>query len=376
VVNHVHQDHDYFQQHPQWFRTGCICGTANCDWTVHRLDCLFASYMPDVNWTIDEVVQTWSDDAVWWLDTFDLDGLRIDAVKHVEDICTINMSARIRDEFEQAGTRVFLTGETAMGWSGDSLAANADQYGTISRYIGPNNLDGQADFVLYHAIPYRAFASDTKGMIHVDYWTLQSQLQYPAGAIMTPYIGSHDTARLVTIASQPGTAENKWDNPAPAPVGSDGYQRERVALAWLFGIPGAPLLYYGDEYSEWGGADPNNRVMWRGDGALSNEEQTTLSLVRALGQARQELVALRRGAYKSVASTEEVLLFARQAGTSVALVVLNKATGSRTVGAPVSALGLADGTVLKDRLGGPNVTVTAGAVNLTLGARGAAVLAP
>ena len=42
VIQHVHQEHEYMATHPEWFNTtGCICGTNNCDWTVHRLDCLF-----------------------------------------------------------------------------------------------------------------------------------------------------------------------------------------------------------------------------------------------------------------------------------------------------------------------------------------------
>src|SRR5207247_1540361 len=126
-----------------------------------------------------------------------------DAVKHVEDIAVMNLSARIRAEFEAAGTRVFLTGETAMGW-GDCGNCNANEYATIARYIGPHGLDGQADFVLYHAVPYRVFSSDEHGMIHADYWAQQSLVSYPAGAIMTPYIGSHDTARFVTLASYRG----------------------------------------------------------------------------------------------------------------------------------------------------------------------------
>ena len=60
----------------------------------------------------------------------------------------MNLSARLRDAFEASGTKFFLTGETAMGWSDCGLACNQDQYGTISRYIGPHGLDGQFDFVL------------------------------------------------------------------------------------------------------------------------------------------------------------------------------------------------------------------------------------
>jgi len=386
VVNHVHQEHDYFQQHPSWFRTGCVCGGPSCDWTEHRLDCLFAPYLPDVNWTVPEVSEQYGDDAVWWLDTFDLDGLRVDAVKHVEDLAVINLSARIRDEFEAAGTRVLLTGETAMGWSDCGLACNADQYGTISRYIGPDGLDGQADFVLYHAVPYRAFAADQKGMIHVDYWTQQSVSQYPADALMTPYIGSHDTARFVTLASyrgqdashDPGVPNNQWDQIASMPPDGEPYARLRLAMSWLLTLPGAPLVYYGDEYGEWGGVDPNNRVLWRGNGTLSSDEQATLTRVRALGTARRELVALRRGDYRSLSSTEDTLVYARVAAPGqVAIVALTRAAGGATASAVLpTGLGLADGTVLHDRLGGPDVKVVGAAISVPLGGRGAVVLAP
>jgi glycosidase len=384
VVNHVHQDHEYFTQHPSWFRTGCICGTNNCGWTDKRLECLFSSYLPDVDWTNAEANDQLTDDAVWWIDAFDLDGLRIDAVKHVEDASIMNLAHRIRSEFEAAGTRVLLTGETAMGWNDCGLACNAGEYGTISRYIGRFGLDGQFDFVLHHAVPYRVFAYGDKGMIHVDYWTQQSQSQYPAGAIMTPYIGSQDTPRFATLAHyrgqsgyDRGVASNKWTNIASGPPDAEAYARHRLALAWLLTIPGAPMLYYGDEYGEWGGADPNNRVMWRGDGALSSEEQATLIRTRALGQARRDLVALRRGTYQSLSSTEDVLVFARQAGQNVALVALSRAAGATNVQVTIPAsLGLANGTTLADRLGGPSVTVSGGSVTIPLGARGAAVLAP
>lgn len=386
VVNHVHENHEYFKAHPEWFRTGCVCGTNNCDWTTHRLDCLFAPYMPDVNWTVADVSRQFTDDAVYWIDRFDLDGLRVDAVKHVEDAAIYNLSARVRGEFEASGNKVFLTGETAMGWSDCGLACNQAQYDTISRYIGPGQLDGQFDFVLYHAVPYRTFDADQHGLLHADYWAQASTWMYPQGSVMTPYIGSHDTPRSVTLATyrgqdgahDPSTPGNKWSNIAAAPNDPEPYARHRAALSWLMGLPGAPLLYYGDEYGEWGGADPNNRVQWRGDEALTPDESATLALTRKLGAARRDLVALRRGDYRHVQATETLLLFARQTTQGdVALVAISKdpSTQSFTAALPIT-LSLADGTVLHDRLGGPDVTVVSGTVSLTLPSRGAAILAP
>ena len=128
VVNHVHEDHTYYQENPEWFNQGCICGTSNCDWTEHRLDCQFTSYMPDVNWKIRDASEQFIDDALWWLEEFDLDGARIDAVKHVDDLAATNLATRINERFETVGTDYYLKGETAMGWSGDSLEDNQYQY--------------------------------------------------------------------------------------------------------------------------------------------------------------------------------------------------------------------------------------------------------
>lgn len=385
VVNHVHQDHEYFKTNPEWFRTGCVCGTAGCDWTAQALECLFTPYLPDVNWSNSAAAEQFVQDAVWWLDTFDLDGIRVDAVKHVEDLAITNMSTRVREEFEAGGTKYFLMGETAMGWGDCGVDCNKDQYGMISRYIGPHALDGQFDFVLYHAVPYRVFAYDDSGMLHADFWSKTSLEQYPKGSIMTPFIGSHDSQRFVSLATyrgQPGFDKNipynQWDNVAGPPQDSEPYARLGSALAWLYAQPGAPLLYYGDEYGEWGGSDPGNRNFWRGDSALSADEQAVLTLTRKLGAARRDLKALRRGGYRSVHATETVLVVGRQTEQGdVALVAVSRDGGPTTTTITVPpSLGIAAGTTLTDRLGGPSVTVSGGTFELLLPARGSAIYAP
>lgn len=384
VINHVHREHEYVRSHPEWFRTGCVCGTNGCDWTGRRLDCLFADYLPDVNWTIPEVSEQFAEDAAFWVDQFDFDGFRVDAVKHVEDIAVFNLRAKLHEDFEATGVRVFLTGETAMGWNDCGLECNRSEYDTINRYMGPRSLDGQADFVLYHSVPYRVFASDSRGMIHADYWTRQSQIQYTNGSVMTPYVGSHDTARFVTLATyrgqspdlDPSIPGNQWDNVAQAPRSSDAYARHRLAMAWVLTIPGAPLLYYGDEYGEWGGADPNNRRMWRDPTALNADERATLNFVRAVGSARAELVALQRGDYTTLAATEEIVVFSRRAGSDVAIVALSKANEARALDISVGGAMLTDGTRLRDRLSGTMVTVRGGSIAFTLQPWSAAVFAP
>src|SRR5690606_18568789 len=108
-----------------------------------------------------------------------------------------------------------------------------------------------------------------------------------------------------------------------APPNDEPYARHRVALAWLLTLPGAPLLYYGDEYGQFGGADPDNRSLWRPPGTLSSRESATLDFTRKVGQARRELTALRRGSYRSLHATETFLAYAREHLGEVAIVALS-----------------------------------------------------
>lgn len=386
VINHVHEEHEYFQDHPEWFRTGCVCGTPGCDWTAQALECLFQPYLPDVDHRVFEANRQWVDDAVWWLDEFDLDGLRVDAVKHVEEAAIRNLAVEVRELFEPAGARYFLMGETAMGWNDCADPCNDENYDTISRYLGPFGLDGQFDFVLYHGVSYRTFAHGQSGMLHADYWFQHGQTKWPEGAVMTPYVGSHDTSRFVTMADYRGqdaahamnVPGNQWFDIAVAPSDPEPYWRARLAFAWVLSLPGAPLLYYGDEYGQWGGADPNNRLMWRDEPELDAWEAETLEFVRLVGQARRDIPALRRGAYVSLFATDDVLVFGRMISPGEAAVVaLNRTDAPAVLDVAVAQLGLDPGVQLHDALGGPDATVDGGAdLPLTIPARSAVIFAP
>ena len=382
VINHVHEDHEYYVAHPEWFRTGCRCGDAGCDWTAHRLDCLFQMYLPDVNWENPDVGEAIIADALWWLERFDLDGLRVDAVKHVEDAAIFNLSTRVHEALEQGGTEYFLLGETAMGWGGPDIANSLGEYATISRYIGERGLNGQFDFVLYHAVSYNTWAHDTYGLVHADYWTQASLDHYPADAVMTPYIGSHDTQRFISLAdpAAAGVVYNKWpsDGLPDEPATDDPYGRLRVALAWTLTLPGAPLLYYGDEYGEYGGSDPDNRHRWRPAAQRSTREADLFDVVAAVGRARRDSAALRRGAYTSLMAEEPFLVYARHTASDLALVALNHSD------APITRSVTLPGTVpqpsadLEDALDptAAPVSITNNAVLITVAPRDAVILVP
>ena len=100
--------------------------------------------------------------------------------------------------------------------------------------------------------------------------------------VMSPWIGNHDVVRPIHIAendplfdewsdgknSDP-EKERTWTNLPSQPQSPEAYERLANAFAFLLTSPGAPLIYYGDEYGLAGGGDPDNRrTLFYADGTL------------------------------------------------------------------------------------------------------------
>ena len=140
-----------------------------------------------------------------------------------------------------------------------------------------------------------------------------------------------------------------------------------------------PLLYYGDEYGEFGGGDPDNRHMLRAGTQLSGSEAKQLTRMRKLMSVRQTLRGLRRGSYVPALVSEDVLAFGRPDGDARqgALVVLNRLSVASTTQVPIpSEMGFAVGAELVDTLSGQTFVVPAagGRLSVTVPARGGVVL--
>ena len=385
VLNHVHQEHPYWVMHQNdgWFNPlsiggqQCLCGSPGCgDWNstqpdgnhglLPRFSCWFEPYMPDLDYENFDALKAMIDDALYWAREVDVDGFRVDAVKHFLLAATIRLRSKLRDELEHAQPLFYLVGET---FDGDR--------GLINSFIGPNALHAQFDFPIYFNVR-SALASYSSSLRTLEQATKDSDAAF-GSAPMAPFLGNHDVARFLSEASGQLTNDPQgeaWSAPPPAPATDDAYAKLRLALTFVLTSPGVPLVYYGDEYGQPGAGDPDNRRFMKWSG-YSTFEQTTLDLTKKLGAARAGLVALRRGDRTTLWIDDDLYVYARVSGSDAAVVVINRAFAPRTVSVPVPAgVPLANGTLLTDRLGGASVTVTGGNLALTLAAHSSAVLAP
>lgn len=382
INNQVHEQHEYFTAHPEWFRTGCVCGIdPGCGWSERPLDCLFASYLPDINWRVPETEAQFIGDAVSWIADYELDGFRIDAVKHVEPSAVFDLRARLTQRFEQGGTRLYLVGETAVGQS-DSVdygcgEAYADGYAWIDAYVGPHALDGQFDFPSSHRMEY-GLITGSMGYVELEGVVRDMETRYRPDGLHVRFLGTHDTNRIASRASFDGAVDCRWPGGGACtslpgtPTDPAAFGRIERAFTALFTMPGIPFLYYGDEIAMPGGNDPDNRrdMIWEGalasvamGGAtsMSAAQRTLHDHVAAITHARLGSAALRRGRRVPLVVTDDLYVVAWTSELDDALAVVALRRGAAITDVPV------DGLVSTIRGSATHLDLVAGTGSATLG---------
>lgn len=307
VPNHVHEQHPWVKEHPDWFKPDCTCGQGSCDWGAHIKTCWFAPYMPDLDWTNPEAARAGTNEVMWWMDRWGADGLRIDAVPMMPRAATRRIAAAVRTRYEHPGNIPYILGENFTGPGG---------YQNLRYDLGPFGLDGSFHFPLMWTLR-ETLAAESAPMGDIDAsFRAGEQAWDGAGAVMAMMIDNHDVSRFASESA--GNAKGDSWTPAPQPLDPVVYAKQRVALATVLTLPGAPVIYYGDEVGLAGKNDPDSRRVMPGDATLLPSQIETRTVVGKVGRVRACSEALRRGALRTIVADTERFVFAREIAGDVA----------------------------------------------------------
>lgn len=277
--------------------------------------CGLADYLPRLNAYEPEVAAFARDVALHWLGR-GIDGWRLDVPYEIHP----DFWRAFRTEVKAAYPQAYLVAEE---WRDTAPLLHGDTFDGATHYRLRELI---FDYVLKNALTGEAFL---RGLEH-----LQATLPSGSTQAMLTLLGSHDTERVLTAAS--GNTD-----------------LVQLAFTAMLTLPGAPLLYYGDENGMEGANDPGCRGGMEWDSAKWTSELRTT--IKRLIHFRANSTAVRRGNLTFVYGNDRIAAYARQAGEETVLIVLNTSQVVREVEFDVPFM---PGAVLNDLSGQERLVVT------------------
>jgi glycosidase len=314
VPNHVFETNARYTEHETdgWFHDKCVCGQSECPWSTHIESCWFTEYLPDYRFQEPGAMLLAVQDAIWWHDRFDLDGVRIDAVPMMPRATTRRIAQAVRATWAPRDDK-FLLGEVFTG-AGESGIAG------IRYFMGPDGLDSAFDFPLMWAMR-SAIATNKSGFDAIESVLHDTEVALEgSGAVLGRIIGNHDTSRFLSEAVGDGGGD-PWAVPAVQPDDAEPYQKQAMAMALMLTLPGMPVIYYGDETGLAGAGDPDCRRVMPSLDALSPPRKLLLEQTRRLARLRACSQALRRGARAALTVKPDTYAWLRDVGDGWPVVI-------------------------------------------------------
>jgi neopullulanase len=293
----------------------------------------FAGRLPDLNPDDPQLALYLAQNAMWWVETAQLDGFRLDTFPYSSRTFWGGWHKRVLQIYPHI----------------NSIGEVADPNATITSFFegGRTQFDGVDsgvatvfDFPLESALRDVIIKGQPMQRI-ID--VLQHDELYPHPEWLVTFIGNHDQPRFI---SEPGSSRDKL----------------KAAFSLLLTLRGIPQIYSGDEIAMPGGADPDNRRDFPGGfpGDARNaftaagrtpEEQDVYSHVQSLLALRQAHPALQSGEQRHIAWNNNYYAFVRETATEKLLVVCNASMQPVDIQAPLADTPLEDANELVALLG-------------------------
>ncbi len=318
---------------------------------LNTLNGWFAGKLPDLNPDDPALALYLAQNAMWWTETAQLDGFRLDTFPYSTRQFWSGWHERLRQVYPQINS----VGEVA---DGDSTITSFFEGGREQFDGIDSGLATVFDFPLCQALRDVVIkAAPMEKIIDV----LRHDELYPHPEMLVTFIGNHDDPRFLS---------EEGSNPA----------KLKGALSLLLTLRGIPQIYAGDEIAMQGGADPDNRRDFPGGfpgdphnafatSGRTTEQQDVFAYVQSLLTLRKSHAALRTGRQWHIGWDETYYAFLRELPEDKLLVVYNNAPKTRELNIPIENTPLEAAHQLQAVFGDSAAQVVDGKVRVTLPAR-------
>ncbi len=236
-------------------------------------------------------------DAVrYWIDEFDIDGLRLDAA----NVMDVNFFKRLRGITKEKKPDFWMFGEIV---GGDyNRLANAETLDSVTNYEIYKGL-----FSSHNDRNYFEFAHSVDRQC--GDWGMYKNIY------MYNFADNHDVTRLASIIRDKALQKNVY--------------------TMLYAMPGVPSVYYGSEFGMEGKKQRHSDDDLRKElnlNALENPDYALFEHICKLGKIRHSLEALQYGKYKNEQIQLEHMCFSMKTDNQKVYIMLNQSNEPRNIG--------------------------------------------
>ncbi|MGD6817681.1 alpha-amylase family glycosyl hydrolase [Metabacillus sp. 113a] len=312
VVNHTGYQHEWLNdpEKKDWFHEKKdITNWENQD----ELENNWLYGLPDLKQDHPEAREYLLDTAKWWINETDIDGYRLDTVRHVPK----DFWSEFAKEVKSVKKDFFLIGEV---WSEDPAY--------LAEYES-TGIDSFVDYPFYEEASEIFSKSGKSAGPLMDVWN-RNEHYYESPYLLGTFLDNHDNIRF--------TRKALLNQEAPG-------IRWKLGLTYLLTAPGIPIVYYGSEIALDGAEDPDNRRMmeFRADKEL-------ITYVTKLNRIRDHETALVKGKMEKLYDQNGMTVFKRTYKDETVVVAINNT--DQTAGATIPSGDLQTGRELRGYLNG------------------------
>ncbi len=310
-------------------------GTSHKRTTVHDINASKIDYdicfngwfvpsMPDLNQKNPLVLKYLTQNAIWWIEYADLDGLRVDTYNYADPNAIAKWTKAITDEYPNLN----IVGEISMRdqaqlsyWQKDS------KVGAIQNFN--SNLPSIMDFIMLDAFQSIFNENDgswDKGMMKI-YDNLANDFLYPNPNNIMIFAENHDTERFNEVYK-------------------NDFKKYQMAMALVATLRGIPQLYYGSEIGMAGDRNKGGDAAIRQDFPGGWKEDTNNAFLKSSRTAEQEHYfdftsklfqwrktneAVHFGKTTHYIPENNVYVYFRYTDTKTVMVVVNNSDNNQTI---------------------------------------------
>ncbi|MFA9423576.1 MAG: alpha-amylase family glycosyl hydrolase [Sedimentibacter sp.] len=208
-------------------------------------------------------------------------------------------------------------------------ASNKFAYSKLKEYFCGNQLDSVTNYPLRNSIMDYVIKKDCNSL----YETMQLIIEkYPPQTVncLMNILGTHDTARILTILGSDTVPTNKIDMAKIELTNhqlEEGIKKLKIASLLQMTLPGIPCIYYGDEVGLEGWSDPFNRMCF----PWGNENKEISAHYKSLAEFRKNNNVFSKGKYKCMLHENSVFAFERYNVENKIFVAINMSQSTVTI---------------------------------------------